>query len=178
MRSLVKFILSFFRKPSKSKSPLYSIGNIKHHNSLVDTLIPQFVEIGDNFISAPGSIVLAHDASLYLHTGEYRCERTVIGDNVFLGANSVILPGITIGNGAIIGAGAIVTRNVEAFTVVAGNPAKYICHVNDYLEKCRQKNTLYMAPNSFSRLKKGERISRENILEFQKIVLAESVKTK
>jgi len=53
-------------------------------------------------------------------------EPITIGDNVWIGGAAVILPGITIGNNAVVGAGAVVTKNVEPFTVVAGNPAKVI----------------------------------------------------
>jgi len=49
-----------------------------------------------------------------------------IGNDVWIGAHSIILKGITIGDGAIIGAGSVVTKDVESFTVVAGNPAKFI----------------------------------------------------
>ena len=50
----------------------------------------------------------------------------VIGDRVWIGYRAIILPGITIGEGAVVGAGAVVTKNVEAFTIVAGNPARKI----------------------------------------------------
>ncbi len=50
----------------------------------------------------------------------------VIGDGVWLGANSVILPGVRIGDGAIVAAGAIVTKDVEPFAIVAGSPARVI----------------------------------------------------
>lgn len=49
-----------------------------------------------------------------------------IGDDVWIGANSVILPGVTISNGAVIGAGSVVNRDVPAFAIVAGNPAKVL----------------------------------------------------
>lgn len=151
----------------------YKIGNIKHHNSHVDTLIPQLVEIGDNFISAPGSIILAHDASLFLHTGKYRCEKTIIGSNVFLGANTTILPGITIGDGAIVGAGAVVTKDVAPYTVVAGNPARFICSVKDYVSKCEKKGVLFSPPASFNSFLKGERITGLQVLEFQEKYMKE-----
>lgn len=51
---------------------------------------------------------------------------SVIGNDVWIGANSIIKDDITIGDGAIIGAGSIVTKNVEPYTIVAGNPAKFI----------------------------------------------------
>ena len=49
-----------------------------------------------------------------------------IGDDVWVGANSVILPGTTIHNGAVIAAGSIVTKDVPEYAIVAGNPAKVI----------------------------------------------------
>ncbi len=50
----------------------------------------------------------------------------VIEDHVWIGFNLAILKGVTMGKGAIIGAGSVVTKDVEPFTVVAGNPAKII----------------------------------------------------
>ncbi|NVK05192.1 MAG: acyltransferase [Flavobacteriia bacterium] len=49
-----------------------------------------------------------------------------IGNDVFLGARSIVTKGVNIGNGAIVGAGAVVTRDVAPYTIVAGNPAKVI----------------------------------------------------
>jgi putative colanic acid biosynthesis acetyltransferase WcaF len=49
-----------------------------------------------------------------------------IGKNVFIGAKVIVLPGINIGEGSVVGAGAVVTKDVESWTVVAGNPAKFI----------------------------------------------------
>ena len=50
----------------------------------------------------------------------------VIEDDVWVGFGSIILTGVTIGRGAVIGAGSVVTKDVDAFTVVAGNPARFI----------------------------------------------------
>ena len=50
----------------------------------------------------------------------------VIEDKVWIGINSTILPGVTIGYGAIVGAGSVVTKDVPAMTIVAGNPARII----------------------------------------------------
>ncbi len=49
-----------------------------------------------------------------------------IKDDVWIGGNAIIVPGVTIGNGSVIGAGSVVTKDVPPFTVVAGNPAKVI----------------------------------------------------
>ena len=50
----------------------------------------------------------------------------VIGDNVWIGDKVTVLPGVTIGDGAVIAANAVVTKDVPAYSVVAGNPAKII----------------------------------------------------
>ncbi|OME03146.1 acetyltransferase [Paenibacillus odorifer] len=50
----------------------------------------------------------------------------IIGDDVWIGSHSVILSGVNIGRGAIIGAGSIVTKNIEPYSIVAGNPAQII----------------------------------------------------
>ena len=52
--------------------------------------------------------------------------RVTIGDNVWIGAKATILPGVSIGKGAIVGANSVVTKDVSSFTIVAGNPAKVI----------------------------------------------------
>lgn len=57
----------------------------------------------------------------------YRPEKTIIiGDDVWIGGHVIILPGVNIGNGAVVGAGAVVTRDVPEYAVVGGNPAKVI----------------------------------------------------
>ncbi|HLP65528.1 MAG TPA: acyltransferase [Flavobacterium sp.] len=145
----------------------YKIGNVKHHNTQIDGLIPQMVEIGDDFISAPGSIILAHDASLYNHIRKHRVEKTIIGNKVFLGAQSIVLPGITIGDGAIIGAGSVVTKDVKPYTVVAGNPARYICEVSDYIKKCEERGVLFDTPVQFEKIFEGERYTKEDRQIFQ-----------
>lgn len=172
--NLYGIIKSLYRRIFKKSTidiPKYKIGKKKFHNSLVDSLVPQMVEIGENFTSGPNSIILAHDASLFIHTGKYRVERTIIGDNVFLGANAVILPGVIVGNNSIVGAGSVVTKNVPESAVVAGNPAKFICTVGEYIEKCDKKKSLFEAPEAFNKLFENMPLSDDNILAFQKTVI-------
>ena len=79
--------------------------------------------------------MLTHDASFLIHVGKYRFAPVMIGDDVFVGYRALVLPGVTIGDGAVIGAGAVVTRDVEARTVVAGNPARSLGTVEDLTER-------------------------------------------
>ena len=136
-------------RPPKVK---FRHGQRFYSNSLIDTLFPELVEIGDDFISAPGSIILAHDASILMHMGKYLVQKTIIGNRVFLGANSVVLPGVVIGDNVIIGSGAVVTKNVVSGSVVAGNPARVISTVDEYLNKCKKREILYTANENFIKL--------------------------
>ena len=67
--------------------------------------------------------------------GYTKIGQVYIGNHVFIGANTTILPGVTIGDYAVIGAGSIVTHDVPARTVVAGVPAKGICGVDEYVAR-------------------------------------------
>ncbi len=64
--------------------------------------------------------------------------KVVIGDYVYIGASALIMPGVTIGDGALVAAGSVVTKSVPAGMVVAGNPARILCSVEDYYERNKQ----------------------------------------
>ena len=129
---LKRIILRLIRGANKVR-PKYSHGTPFRSNSIIDSLFPQFVTIGDNFLSAHGSIITAHDASTYVIGGKYRVEPVKIGNNVFLGANAVVLPGVTIGNDVIIGAGSVVTKDLVSGGVYIGNTAKFISSIGEYI---------------------------------------------
>ena len=57
-----------------------------------------------------------------------------IGDRVWIAYGAIILPGVTIGEGAVVGAGSVVTKDVEPYTIVAGNPARFIKYRNTELD--------------------------------------------
>lgn len=97
------------------------------------------ITIGDNVTLAPRVHILAHDTSTYVFFGKTRAANVTIGNDVFVGASSIILPGVHIGNRVIIGAGSIVTKDIPDNSVAVGNPAKVICSVDDYLAKERAK---------------------------------------
>lgn len=155
------------------RPPRYRIGNKKNHNTTIDLLIPQVISIGNNFVSGPQSIILAHDASLLIHTGEYRVEPVRIGDNVFLGAGAIVLPGVTIGDNVIVGAGSIVTEDVPPNSVVAGNPARVLETVDEYVRKCRERNVLYRPPTAFSKVWRNLALTPNDISEFQSSTVKE-----
>ncbi|MBQ3441685.1 MAG: sugar O-acetyltransferase [Selenomonadaceae bacterium] len=86
------------------------------------------VLIGHNVVLATATHDLAPSKSRKLHY-----KPIVIGDNAWIGSNSVILQGVTIGEWAVVAAGAVVTKDVEPYTVVGGIPAKFIRKVEDDL---------------------------------------------
>lgn len=90
------------------------------------------ITIGDDVTMSIRVTVMAHDASTKKNLGYTKIGQVHIGNHVFIGANTTILPGVTIGDYAVIGAGSIVTHDVPAKTVVAGIPAKEICSVDEY----------------------------------------------
>ena len=86
----------------------------------LDRTFPIGVHVGPRSYLAFESRILTHDRTrgLYLHTR--------IGADCFIGGRSLILPGVTVGNGCVIGAGSVVTKDVPPGSVVAGNPAKVL----------------------------------------------------
>jgi maltose O-acetyltransferase len=70
-----------------------------------------------------------------LEQGHQPPEPVIIADDVWIGTRAIILPGISIGRGAIIGAAAVVTKNVPEYAIVCGNPAKVVKYRTDHSEQ-------------------------------------------
>lgn len=87
-----------------------------------DIMFPEKIKVGSNSIIGYNTTILAHE---YL-IEEYRLGEVVIGDEVMIGANSTILPGVAIGDGAIVSAGTLVHKDVPAGSFVGGNPMRII----------------------------------------------------
>ena len=86
----------------------------------LDRTNPRGIHVAEGTLIAFGAVILSHDLARVLHTDTY------IGKNCFIGAHSIILPGIRVGDGSIVATGSVVTKNVEPNTIVAGNPARVI----------------------------------------------------
>lgn len=98
--------------------------------AMMDVMFPELISIGQNSIIGYNTTILAHE---YL-IEEYRLGRVMIGDGVMIGANSTLLPGITIGDGAVVAACSLVNRDVPAGAFVGGNPIRTIRRAADVLE--------------------------------------------
>ncbi len=96
------------------------------------------IKIGNNVTIAPQVYLLAHDASTKRLNDYTKIGSITIEDNVFIGARALIMPGVTIGKNSIIAAGSIVTRSVPEGVIAAGNPAKAIATIEQYIEKNNQ----------------------------------------
>jgi maltose O-acetyltransferase len=90
------------------------------------------VSMGENVVMGPDVVIMttAHawvdpDVPIRLQ-GDVPIDPVIIGDDVWLGTRVIVMPGITIGKGAVVGAGSIVTKDVCEFAVMAGVPAKQI----------------------------------------------------
>jgi acetyltransferase-like isoleucine patch superfamily enzyme len=110
-------------------------------NVIIDTVYPELVEIGDDVFVTRGVVIVAHfEPTPFLRQfipmtefGEVRIER-----GVYIGVNAIILPGVTLGEGSIIGSGSVVTKNIPPYSVAVGNPARVIRSVKERgKEACR-----------------------------------------
>ena len=86
----------------------------------LDKTNPKGIHIGEESYIASGALIFTHDYARGIHKDTY------IGKRCFIGANAIVMCGISIGDEVIVGAGAIVTKDVPSHCIVAGNPAKII----------------------------------------------------
>lgn len=104
---------------------------------------PYLITIGDH-------VQITYGVSIYTHGGGNAIRerhpnfdvfgKVVIEDWAYIGAHSQIMPGVTIGKGALVAAGSVVTKSVSPHTVVGGNPAKYLCTIEEFYERNKQYN--------------------------------------
>ena len=102
---------------------------------MIDASFPWLISIGNNVTLAPYVYILSHDGSTKPFIEYSKIGKVSIGDNVFIGSKSIILPNINIGNNVVIAAGSIVTKNIPSNCVVAGNPAKVISNIENFVNK-------------------------------------------
>lgn len=120
------------------------IGNYKTvyiaPNVLIDTSFPEHVTIGDGVYITRGAKVICHTAFTPLTQKiighEYTIGDVVIEEGAYIGVNAVVLPSVRVGRCAVIGAGAVVTKDVPPYAIVGGVPARVIGDVREL------KNTL------------------------------------
>jgi acetyltransferase-like isoleucine patch superfamily enzyme len=90
---------------------------------ILETAFPHLIEIGDGVDIGMRTTVVAHQQG---EVAEEGVPSVVIGDDVFIGPGSILLPHVTIGDGAVVTAGSVVTTSVPPLTMVRGNPAQVV----------------------------------------------------
>lgn len=129
----------------RKKDILAGIGENVYFYSRIMPADPKLVKIHNNVSIATNVRFVNHDRIDLILDGMFdRNHRKVydcieVMDNVFIGADATILPGVRIGPNAIVGAGAVVTKDVPEGTIVGGSPARVIGDFHEYIEK-RKKN--------------------------------------
>lgn len=121
------FIASLYRRYRvfwlKFKGYDVTWSSIIERSVRLDILYPEGIHIGENTLVAGGAIILSHDHCKRVGNNQPYLVDTYIGKNCFIAVNAVVLPGVRIGDEVIVGAGAVVTKDVPSNCVVAGNPA-------------------------------------------------------
>jgi maltose O-acetyltransferase len=111
------------------------------HNVYIDDFaafdhgFPWLISIDDEAVISAGARIVAHDGSTKHWTGYIRVGRVDIGRKAYLGAHSLVLPGVTIGENAIVGAGSVVRHDVKPGSIVVGNPAVEVGTLEEFTAK-------------------------------------------
>lgn len=108
--------------------------NVNLINTTIDWSHGFLVSIGDR-VTLTGVKILTHDGSTQTPFGVSKVGKVTIGNEVFVGHGTIILPNVRIGSRVVIGAGSVVTRDIPDNSVAAGNPAKVIGTYDEFLQK-------------------------------------------
>lgn len=136
----------------REKHIFCEVGENVRFQPLVIPLYPELIKLHNNIMIGAGVRLITHDAifTVLNKLGRGRFPEKVgcieVGDNVFIGANSTILPNVKIGENVIIGANTTVTKDLEAGGVYAGSPAKRIGSFEDYITKLLPGDDGYSYP--------------------------------
>jgi acetyltransferase-like isoleucine patch superfamily enzyme len=122
---------------------------------------PWLITIGNHVKVTSGVRFITHDGGSYVFRDQEKYKdvkkfgKIVIHDNCFIGNCVIIMPGVSIGPNAVVGAGAVVTKNVPPNCVVGGVPAKVIMSVEEYAEKSLASSPVFDSDN-YKRNRKSE----------------------
>lgn len=103
-----------------------------------DIMFPEKISVGTNTIIGYNTTILAHEYLIH----EYRIGKVLIGDEVMIGANTTILPGVKIGDGAVVSAGTLVHKDVPDGAFVGGNPMRIIYTKEEMQERLDRKSVV------------------------------------
>ncbi len=122
---------------------------------------PYLITLGDRVRISSNVHFITHDGGTWAFRREpgnediVRFGKIKVGNDSFIGAHSIIMPGVTIGKNCVVGAGSVVTKDIPDRTVVAGVPARVICSTDEYAEKCRAKMPENFDPKKYRENKRA-----------------------
>ena len=134
----------FWSKERQARSVGVTLGNNNFIDSRFWSSEPYLITIGNNCQITSGVKFFTHGGGQVIRDKLPDFDsfgKIVIGDFVYLGTNVLVLPGVTIGDNVLVAAGSVVTKSIPSNCVVAGNPVKFICSIDEYLEKNLKYNT-------------------------------------
>lgn len=151
-------------------------GALVGHNNRIEVRSlgtePFLVAIENHCTIAPGVRFLTHDGATWLFTDEIpdlqRFGKIHIKDNCFIGTDAIIMPGVCIGPNSVVGAGAIVTKDVPPDSVAVGNPARVVSSVAEYKLKAIATWSTQKPAGYFDSFPKGLPTSPRLIAKYKK----------
>lgn len=126
------------------------------NNVIIDDSHAWLITIGDDVTLAPKVHILAHDASTKTALDKTRIGLVNIGNNVFVGANTTILPGVTIGDNVVIAAGSVVSKDIPSNSLAVGSPAKVVSTYDEYISRKKQEMDSHPSYNETYTLRSSE----------------------
>lgn len=158
---VLRYIIRIFRTVPKNAEEIRKrgeVGNNFFNYGIIDNNHINLLSIGDNVTIASGAKLELHDDSTKRILGYSKIGRISIGNNVFIGANSLILPNVAIGDNCIIGAGSIVVRDIPSGSVAVGNPCKVVGTYEDFIAKNKELfNCSKVYKNQYDKMSEEER---------------------
>ena len=143
MNRIIDRIISFVLRKTNPTKWARHLGVIVGESTMISSYCnfsgePFLIKIGNH-------VQITNNVSIYTHGGGHVVRKehptfdffgkVIIEDWVYVGAFSQILPGVTIGEGALVASGSVVTKSVAPYSVVAGNPARFICTTDEFYQK-------------------------------------------
>lgn len=173
--NIIKRIVKFFMSPEKYAK---FIGvNIGTNNFIPDkdcwSSEPYLITIGNNCAITNGVRIFTHGGARVARMKYPDFDvfgKVTIGDWVYIGTNSLIMPGVTIGDGALIAAGSVVTKSVPPKVVVGGNPARILSTVDDYIRHNEKFNLNSKKLNPIEKRKLLQSIATEKFITKKEMI--------